>query len=167
MMLREEVNPTFVFVFSPHPGYPSSYEKALFQSWGCLPNNNSTSPSSSLISSFESFATTRVENAASNHTQETQQQSGTPLLPQQLQSSLMPPSAPLSAMPTPQPVPVNLFIADEASWNGTDTGQLVAASNGSISVGSTVGGQSLSVKYKCIKEKCIAVLIHDAMGCFF
>ena len=26
----------FGFVFSPHPGYPSSYEAGLFKEWGCL-----------------------------------------------------------------------------------------------------------------------------------
>ena len=27
---------SFGFVFSPHPGYPSSYEEGLFTRWGCL-----------------------------------------------------------------------------------------------------------------------------------
>lgn len=30
-------NSLFRFVFSPHPGYPSSYEAQLFEKWGCLP----------------------------------------------------------------------------------------------------------------------------------
>lgn len=69
--------PNIGFVFSPHPGYASSYEAALFRLWGCLG-------------------------------------------------------------------PANLKVVDGA-WGGVTTAQLVAASNASLSLGSTVGAQSLAI----------------------
>jgi len=143
-MLREEANPAFVFVFSPHPGYPPSYETALFQSWGCLPSNNSNSSASPLPSSSP-MGTTKAENAASDYLKYSQQHQQRTEMPSTwpFQSSLS--SASSIATPAVHAQRVNLLIADGDLINNTDTGQLVAASNGSISSGSTVGGQSLSV----------------------
>ena len=52
----------FVFVFSPHPGYPSTYEAGLFQEWGCLPpGGQSVATKVNLLVGTEEWALSTTE----------------------------------------------------------------------------------------------------------